>query len=558
MKLKCFLLLFFTLTVFAAGAQQAPDNWHHLDQAKDGFPGLRTEKAYDGPLRGKTGVTVIVAVLDSGVDPTHEDLRDIMWANPGEIPGNGIDDDGNGYIDDVHGWNFLGGKDGQNVSSDNLEVVRLYRAFHAKFKNADPAKLSKNDKKDYDKYKEFEGVIAEKRKQAKQNIELFGQVTEAFEALAGTFEKDLFEVTAEDIAKVKSNKPIISRATRVALSIMSEGGSSFGEMKRDLDEYYEQEYNRYHYHYNVDFDARPIVGDNYDDLNERYYGNNDVQGPDAQHGTHVAGIIGAMRNNNTGIDGVADNVRIMSVRTVPDGDEHDKDVANAIIYAVDNGATIINMSFGKGDSPQKPAVDRAVRYAAKHDVLLVHAAGNDGKENTLDNNFPNRSFAKKGLFKPKYAPNWIEVGALNWAGGESLAADFSNYSKQYVEVFAPGVDILSTVPDNGYRKFPGTSMAAPMVAGAAAVLRSYFPQLTAVQVKDIIVRSAAQQSGKTTLPGSSDLVPFSKLSISGGILDLEAAVRMAQQTPGKKKAWQAGTPKGQPAESGKKAGVAAP
>lgn len=558
MKLKCFLIFFFALTIFAAGAQQAPDNWYHLDPREDGFPGLRTEKAYNGPLRGKTGVTVVVAVLDSGVDPKHEDLRDVMWTNPGEIPGNGIDDDGNGYIDDVHGWNFLGGKDGKNVGPDNLEVVRLYRTFHARFQNAAPANISKADKKDYEKYKEYEDVIAQKRKEAKQNIELYGQIAEAFEALAKSFDKDLFEVTVEDIAKIKSNKPSITRATRVAMSIMGDGGTSFGEIKRDLDEYYEQVYNQYHYHYNTDFDPRHIIGDNYADVNERFYGNNDVQGPDAEHGTHVAGIIGAARRNDTGIDGVADNVRIMSVRTVPDGDEHDKDVANAIIYAVDNGASIINMSFGKGASPQKSAVDRAVRYAAKHDVLLVHAAGNDGKENTLDNNFPNRSFAKKGLFGPKYAANWIEVGALNWAGGENLAADFSNYSNKYVEVFAPGVDILSTVPDNGYRKFPGTSMAAPMVAGAAAVLRSYFPQLTAAQVKDIIIRSAATQTGKTAIPGGSDLVPFSKLSISGGILDLEAAVRMAQQTPGKKKAGQAGASKGEQADSSKKARVAAP
>lgn len=395
--------------------------------------------------------------------------------------------------------------------------------------------MSSADKKDYDKYKEYEGVIAEKRAYAQKNIELYGSIVEAFEALAQTFDKDLFEVTQEDISKIKSNKPTITRATRVALSIMSDG-QNFGEIKRDLDEYYKHVYAEYHYHYNVDFNPRSIIGDNYDDVNERYYGNNDIQGPDAQHGTHVAGIIGAVRNNNIGMDGVADNVRIMSVRTVPDGDEHDKDVANAILYAVENGASIINMSFGKGASPHKAAVDKAVRFAAKHDVLLVHAAGNDGKENTDDNNFPNRRFAKKGLFSPKYADNWIEVGAINWAGGENLAADFSNYSSKNVDVFAPGVDILSAVPDNGYRKFPGTSMAAPMVAGAAAVIRSHFPDLTAAQVKDIIMRSVAPQPGKTTLPGGEELVPFSKLSVSGGTLDLDAAIRLAQQTKGKKKA----------------------
>lgn len=533
--MKQFLLAGLVLYLCAAHAQKAPKDWQHLDPQQDGYPGLRTQKAYDGPLKGKKSTTIVVAVLDSGVDAQHEDLKDVMWTNPGEIPGNGIDDDGNGYVDDVHGWNFLGGKNGQNVGGDNLEIVRIYRQLHARFQNANPDQLSKADKKDYEKYKQYEATIAQKRKEASQNLELYSQVAEAFEALAKSFDKNLNEVTLEDIKKLKSSKPSVQRASRVAISLMEDGDQTFGELKADIDEYVQSLRSKVDYQYNIDFNPRSIIGDNYDDLNERFYGNNDVRGPDASHGTHVAGIIAAVRHNGIGMDGVADNVRIMSVRTVPDGDEHDKDVANAIIYAVDNGATIINMSFGKGESPQKSAVDRAVRYAAKRDVLLVHAAGNDGKENTLDNNFPNRSFLKKGLFGPKYAPNWIEVGALNWRGGENLAAEFSNYSSKYVDIFAPGTAIYSTYPDNTYRRNDGTSMAAPTVAGAAAVLRAYFPDLTAVQVKDILMRSAAKQSGNTTIPGGSDLVPFSKLSVSGGILDLEAAVKLAEQTKGKKK-----------------------
>lgn len=516
-------------------AQKAPDNWQHLDPATDGFPGLRTERTYKNFLNGKSSSTVVVAVLDSGVDANHEDLKDVMWKNPGEIPGNGVDDDKNGYVDDVHGWNFLGGRDGQNVEGDNLEVVRIYRTLHARFQNADPGKLSKADKKDYDKYKEYEGVISKKQQQAKQNMEAYGQIMSAFNTLSETLDKDPAEITAEDLQNIKSNKPSVTRAVRMATSIMGESGQSFASLKADLTEYYNQISAEYEFHYNVDYNPRNIIGDNYNDLNERYYGNNDVQGPDASHGTHVAGIIGAVRNNNIGMNGVADNVRIMSVRTVPNGDEHDKDVANAIMYAVDNGASIINMSFGKGASPHKGAVDKAVRYAEKMDVLLVHAAGNDGKENTADNNFPNRIFEKSGLFGAKSASNWIEVGAINWQGGENLAADFSNYSSKYVHIFAPGVDILSAVPNNEYKKYPGTSMAAPMVAGAAAVLRSYFPELTARQVRDILLQSAAVQSGQTVIPGGESKVAFQKLCESGGILDLEAAVKLAQQTKGKKK-----------------------
>jgi len=279
-----------------------------------------------------------------------------------------------------------------------------------------------------------------------------------------------------------------------------------------------------------------MVDDNYADKNERYYGNNDVKGPDASHGTHVAGIIGAERNNDIGMDGVAAPVKIMAVRTVPAGDERDKDVANAIYYAVDNGASIINMSFGKGYSPDKKVVDDAVKYAARHDVLLVHAAGNDGNEVNSSNNFPTDKYLKRGLFGPKYAPNWIEVGALNWEGGENLAADFSNYSAENVDVFAPGTAIYSTTPDNTYDSYPGTSMAAPMVAGVAAVLRAYFPDLTAEQVKEVIATSTDQQADLMVVqPGSDEKVPFSTLSVSGGVVNLAKAVETAIQTAGKKR-----------------------
>ena len=162
--------------------------------------------------------------------------------------------------------------------------------------------------------------------------------------------------------------------------------------------------NKLDYAYNPDYDSRKlIVKDNYADSNERFYGNNDVEGPDALHGTHVAGIVGAVVGNEIGSDGIARNVKLMSVRAVPDGDERDKDVANAIRYAVDNGATIINMSFGKGYSWDKKAVDEAVKYAAKHDVLLVHAAGNSGQNNDKTDNFPNDFIGKHGFIFKKNA-----------------------------------------------------------------------------------------------------------------------------------------------------------
>ena len=260
-----------------------------------------------------------------------------------------------------------------------------------------------------------------------------------------------------------------------------------------------------------------------------------MEGPDAKHGTHVAGIIAATRNNGIGINGIADNVEIMSVRVVPDGDERDKDVANAIRYAVDNGASIINMSFGKGESPRKEIVDKAVKYALKNDVLLVHAAGNAGSENKADNNYPNDRLKKPGLFKSRFAKNWIEVGANHWTVDENLPASFSNYSNEFVDVFAPGTEIHSTIPNDGYKDEQGTSMAAPVVSGVAAVLRSYFPDLTAQQVKEILLTSSVKQKLRVVKPGSSEQVPFAQLSTSGGLVNVYNAVRMAQTVKGKKK-----------------------
>lgn len=297
------------------------------------------------------------------------------------------------------------------------------------------------------------------------------------------------------------------------------------------------------YNYNPDLEVRSIVGDNYADSYERYYGNNDVKGPDAFHGTHVAGIIGATRGNGIGIDGLADNVKIMGVRAVPDGDERDKDVANSIIYAVDNGASVINMSFGKGYSWDKKAVDKAVKYAQKHDVLLIHAAGNDGQNNDVTNNFPRAEYEKRGLFGPKKAKNWIEVGALSWKDGEDMVARFSNYGKKNVDLFAPGVQIYSTAPDNEYKNASGTSMASPVVAGVAAVIRSYYPRLTAEQVKDVLMSTTVMtKDAKVKTPGTGELVPFSELCVSGGVVNAYEAAKKAATVKGKKKLKKGNTP----------------
>lgn len=535
MKFKISMLAAAFLFVFAGAAfaqDGPPDNWFNLDLTSDGVHGVSTEKTYDALLKGKKSQTVIVAIIDSGVDPEHEDLKDIMWVNPGEIAGNGIDDDGNGYIDDVHGWNFIGGPNGENVGVDSYEAARLYAHYRDMFKDRDPASLKGKEKKEYDRYQEIKKAVDEERESLQSNLDLYTGIKSSIESLQKAIGKE--DLTPEDIQNFETEDPDMQRAVAILGNVMMQGGT-VSDIMEQLDGAIEYFGNGLKYGQNPDFDPRHIVGDNYEDSYERDYGNNDVKGPDAGHGTHVAGIVAAVRGNNIGMDGVADNVRIMSVRAVPDGDERDKDVANAIIYAVDNGASIINMSFGKGYSWDKEVVDKAVKYAEKKDVLLVHAAGNSAQNNDVEVNVPNKYFEKRGLFGKKAASNWLEIGALSWKGGEDAPATFSNYGKENVDVFAPGVDIYSTTPDQGYDSFSGTSMAAPVTAGVAAVLRSYFPELTAKQVREIILESAEVQGEEVKMPGEKRKVNFAELCATGAVVNLYKAVELASKTKGKKK-----------------------
>ncbi|MEM1121195.1 MAG: S8 family serine peptidase, partial [Bacteroidota bacterium] len=435
------LALSFFLATVTKAQKVVPDNWFNLDNTSSEVVGVSTEKVYNSLLKGKKGQTVIVAVIDSGVDAEHEDLKDVMWVNPGEIAGNGIDDDKNGYVDDVHGWNFIGGKDGKNVKEDNLEVARVYKKLKPKYEGKSADKISKKDKAEYEIYQKAKKQIEEGRETAEGNVVQYGTIkpiildalTEVEKVLDGKA-PTMDNIKALDVGENRSLKI----GQDVVLDVLAQGADAASmddikeEMSAQLQEIINHYQNELEYGLNPDFDSRVVIGDNYADQTEKGYGNNDVEGPDARHGTHVAGIIGAVRNNDIGMNGVADNVQIMSVRAVPDGDERDKDVANAIRYAVDNGASIINMSFGKGFSWNKKIVDDAVRYAAKKDVLLVHAAGNSSMEVEPDNNFPNDKYEKKKLFGKKNAPNWIEVGALSWKGGEESVATFSNYGQENV------------------------------------------------------------------------------------------------------------------------------
>jgi cell wall-associated protease len=542
-KFTYLFVLIFTFTFSNVSFSQAPIDWMHMSP-EEGYYGIGMNEVYSTILKDKKSVPVVVAILDSGIDIDHEDLKDVIWVNEGEIPGNNIDDDGNGYVDDVYGWNFIGGPDGKNVHHDTYEVTRLYAKHKYKYEDANPKELTRKQKKEYEQFLVYKEEVEQKRASAKRGLEQMMQTQALFtKALAG-FEEHFGdnEITEENLSELDTEgdmqMEIGKRAIGQMLKQIDKPLTVYDirtMLTMDIQEGIDHYQNQVDYAYNPDFDSRTIVQDNYKDQEERYYGNNDVEGPDALHGTHVAGIVGATRNNDIGMNGIADNVRLMSVRTVPDGDERDKDVANAIRYAVDNGALVINMSFGKGYSWNKKVVDDAVKYAEKNDVLLVHAAGNSAQNNDEYNNFPNRNFDRKCFLGRKAAKNWIEVGALNYSQDESLVAPFSNYAKKDVDVFAPGMAIYATVPDNQYQFLQGTSMAAPVVAGLAAALRSYYPRLTAEQVKEIIISSSTVLDTEVRLPGSNELVPFSQLSNSGGYVNAVKAFELAAQTKGKRK-----------------------
>ena len=478
--------------------------WSHLDLAKDTIPGMSVDRAYSELIKDKKGTTVIVGIIDSGVDIDHQDLKSVIWTNPKEIAGNGIDDDKNGFIDDIHGWNFLG-----ESNDENLELTRMLK------KGDDGSAAYKVMKADYDaKMQETMGM--------KQQVDF---IFNAHKTIQDHLKKQ--DYTLEDLSKITSTNPEIAQSKMVMTQIMGQAGDKLNE---NLKAFQKQVYDQLNYHYNLEFDGRKAVGDNPDDITDTKYGNNIVFGVDkeeAEHGTHVAGIVAQVRHNNLGGDGVANNVKIMAIRAVPNGDEYDKDIALAIRYAVDNGAKVINGSFGKSYSPHKQWVFDAIKYAASKDVLIVHAAGNDGMDIDVagNNNYPNDSMDNI----TEISDNLLTIGALTNKYGSGVVAGFSNYGKVNVDVFAPGAQIYATVPNNKYAYHQGTSMASPNAAGVAALVRSYYPKLSASQVKKILMDSGLPLQTEVTLGEKAEKRPFSQASKSGKIVNAYNALIMAEQ-----------------------------
>jgi subtilisin family serine protease len=539
-----FLCIFFSSNVIGQSSTGlTAKEWHLGDLNENKVYGISLEKAYQEIIKGKTPKKkIVVAVIDSGIDTLHEDLKSVIWTNRLEIPGNGIDDDKNGYVDDIHGWNFIGGKDGRNVGKDSYEGARIYYKFKSKYDSITDGGKSLNgvELNNYKIYAKAKYQLEFQAKEAAMYVlilkDIVAKIPGADSILQVAMGKKQY--TGDELQNFKSDESAVSKAKSVMLGFFQQTRQMENNNKTliaDLIQFYEGEKSKVDA---VEKEPRAyraeVVKDNYSDPEDRFYGNNDIMGTDASHGTHVAGIIGAIRNNGKGINGIADFVEILPIRTIPDGDEHDKDVANAVRYAVDNGAWVINMSFGKSFSPEKKWVDDAMRYAERKGVLLIHAAGNDNKNIDIEDNFPsmNENYDTTRAFS-----NWISVGASG-AQEDELIASFSNYGKREVHVFAPGVKIYSTIPGgNTYGDMDGTSMASPVVAGLSALLLSYFPELSPGQIRDVIFKSVYKPAGnKFTKPGTEDeLVGLDQLSATGGIVNAYEAFRLASNLKGDRK-----------------------
>ncbi|MGM0635343.1 MAG: S8 family serine peptidase [Bacteroidota bacterium] len=504
--------------------------WGASDLITDTIPGMSVDRAYEELIRDQEGKTVIVGVVDSGIDNEHEDLVNVMWVNPDEIADNGKDDDGNGYVDDIHGWNFLG-----DIVEENMEYVRIVRDYEDQFEGKTKSDIAEADKDNFKLYQKAKAEFKKEYEQAKAQRdyykELLNTINQNSESLKNAMEVDALSI--ENLNNFETDSTELNNQKSFMLNLMNNIGEDLSEAEEQLNGGIDYYSTRLKYHFNKDLNARAEnLGDDENDFSVTAYGNNQVSGPDpekadAKHGTHVAGIIAADRTNDQGMKGVAQNVKIMAVRAVPDGDEYDKDIAMGIRYAVDNGAKVINTSFGKYFARYPEKVEDALRYAAENDVLIVNAAGNDAEDLDKVRVYPNDQTPEN---ETEIVDNFINVGSITAVYGEGLVSGFSNYGKKSVDVFAPGSQIYSSTPLDEYEFLQGTSMAAPAVAGVAALIRSYYPKLSAAEVKEIIMESGISYDYDVIVGGDPNVKKnFSELSVSGKMVNLYNALILADQ-----------------------------
>ena len=500
-------------------------NWYNKSPELDKVCGTDVDRAYETILKDKKPQKVIiVAVIDGGVDVRHEDLKGQVWINKNEIPDNGIDDDKNGYIDDTNGWNFLGNNKGEHLGKENLQVTRIYRDYRVRFEGKSENDISDKDKADFEMYTgakaEYDGYVVKYGGIIERYTKLIVKIETANKELKVFLQKD--SISMDDIKGIESEDSLINGYKRLLSR-----GTNLARLEGAIDYYkvYTESY------LNLDLNARAnIIGDNPTEMKDAFYGNGDVKGPNADHGSMVSGIIGAVRNNGVGVNGIATGVKIMALRSIPNGDEYDKDVALSIRYAVDNGANIINMSFGKYYSPMESEVYAAIKYAESKGVLMIAASGNEGQDVDATTHYPT-PYSETG----DLVSTWLTVGANSKDFEDKMTANFSNYGAEKVHIFAPGVKVISISPDDSYDMMNGTSFSCPVVTGVAALVWSYYPEVSASKLREILMESSVMYKNmKVNLPGSFDdgkvpSVKFGKLSESGGVVNAYYALQMAEK-----------------------------
>ena len=477
-------------------------NWHNLDIEKDSVPGTSVERAYNELLNELKGKKVIVAVIDTGLDIDHRSLSENIWINKDEKL-KGKDDDNNGYIDDIHGWNYLGSS--YNETRDMTRILR-------------------DNKINNRKYNLVEEEIQKEIKNSNEQLNILNYyiqiLDESKELLSDYLDNDNFSI--QDVNNIETVDPKLNRAKNIYKDF-----DFYGYTKEYLNEGIDQFNDFINYHFNVEFNGRTTNDDIYD-INDRNYGDNNINNTkeSESHSTHVSGIISGNRKIEDGNKGINNLAEIMVLRAVPNGDEYDKDVALAIRYAVDNGAKIINGSFGKYFSSNPEWVIDAIRYASDNDVLFIAGAGNESKDlDSLSNdNYPNDQYFNKAEFSDTF----IKVGASSINLDENFTAYFSNYGKINVDIFAPGVDIYSSMPNNKYKFQDGTSMASPVVAGIASLIMSYFPRLSAKKVKEIILESGIDID--LEIGNLGDKKNFNEYSKSGKLINAYNALILASKS----------------------------
>ncbi len=530
----CLTLLMFTSSLFVWG--QDSKFWHWKDLEKEGVHGVSLFKAQQMLIDLKLKPTpIIIAVLDGGIDTSHRLIKPYLWKNPKEIPGNQMDDDKNGYIDDLYGWNFLGNADGENINKAADEKSRIYHRFKNEFKQI------KSDSSNWDQKKKLEYKIWQQAAaeivftdEDIDNLAFIKMAKNAVVKMGNILIKELEDsnFTAEKlepyqpIGKITADTKIAYLRTLQALGIDKTNG--FQSIIEDLNEYIAgKELAAVSMETAPEDLRKQIIRDDYTLFSDQYYGNNNIMGPNAKHGTHVAGLTAGITDTIVTSNSFNNPIQIMGVRVVPDGDEYDKDIALGIRYAVNNGAKVINMSFGKSYSPEQAWVDSAIRYAASKDVLIIHSAGNEAYDLNIKSVYPS---PYSNVFKDK-ASNMITVGASSDPMiAESILTNFSNFGNQIVDLLSPGNKIYSTLPNQNFGFLNGTSMAAPIVSHIAGLLRAYFPKLTAKEIKEIILQSCWKPKDENSLypiPQKEASIKLNEIAAEGGIINAALCIQHA-------------------------------